>query len=74
MKKFFNTTGPCYPERHYMVDPLKRLKGVEALIDQGQYFVIHAPRQSGKTTFGLALMDKLNALGHYTVLISSIQP
>jgi hypothetical protein len=74
MKKFFNTTGPCFPEWHYMVDPLKRLKGVEALIDQGQYFVIHAPRQSGKTTFGLALMDKLNALGHYTVLISSIQP
>ncbi len=74
MQLFFNTTGPCFPERHYMVNPLTRLKGVESLIDQGQYFVIHAPRQSGKTTFGLALMDKLNALGHYTVLISSIQP
>ncbi|MCF8168234.1 MAG: ATP-binding protein [Rhodoferax sp.] len=74
MKKFFNTTGPCFPERHYMVDPLKRLRGVESLIDQGQYFVIHAPRQTGKTTFGLALMEKLNAEGRYTVLVSSIQP
>jgi hypothetical protein len=74
MKRFFNTTGPCFPERHYMVDPLKRLKGVVPLIEQGQYFVIHAPRQSGKTTFGLALMEQLNAQGRYTVLISSIQP
>jgi hypothetical protein len=74
MKKFFNTTGPCFPERHYMVDPLERLKGIQVLIDQGQYFVIHAPRQTGKTTFGLALMDKLNAEGHYSMLVSSIQP
>ncbi|MCF8208713.1 MAG: ATP-binding protein [Rhodoferax sp.] len=74
MKKFFNTTGPCVPERHYMVDPLARLRGVEALIEQGQYFVIHAPRQTGKTTYGLALMEKLNAEGRYTVLVSSIQP
>ncbi|QEP43134.1 ATP-binding protein [Ectothiorhodospiraceae bacterium BW-2] len=73
-KRYFNTTGPCFPDHHYMVDPLKRLKGVEQLIEQGQYFVIHAPRQSGKTTYAFALMEKLNREGVYTVLISSIQP
>lgn len=71
--RFFNTTGLCFPERHYMVPPLTRLKGVEKLIDLGQYFVIHAPRQSGKTTYAYALMHKLNQEGRYTVLMSSIQ-
>ena len=36
--------------------------------------MIPAPRQTGKATFGLALMEKLNSDGRYTVLISSIQP
>ncbi len=65
MQRYFNTTGPCFPEWHYMVPPLPRLKGVERLIEQGQYFVIHAPRQSGKTTYLYALMDKLNREGRY---------
>ena len=74
MRKYFNTTGPCFPEWHYMVPPLPRLKGVEQLIDQGQYFVIHAPRQSGKTTYLYALMEKLNHEGRYTALQVNIQP
>lgn len=74
MPLYFNTTGPCFPGHHYMVPPLHRLKGVNRLIEQGQYFVIHAPRQSGKTTYAFALMEKLNREGHYTTLISSIQP
>lgn len=73
MQRYFNTTGPCFPEWHYMVPPLPRLKGVERLIDQGQYFVIHAPRQSGKTTYLYALMEKLNGEGRYTALQVNIQ-
>lgn len=73
MQRYFNTTGPCFPEWHYMVPPLPRLKGVERLIEQGQYFVIHAPRQSGKTTYLYALMDKLNREGRYTTLQVNIQ-
>ena len=72
--RFFNTTGPCFPDHHYMVPPLQRLQGVERLIAQGQYFVIHAPRQSGKTTYAYALMQQLNQAGQYTALLSSIQP
>jgi len=51
MDKFFNTAGLCKPEDHYMVDPLKRLTDVETLIKRNLYFTIHAPRQTGKTTY-----------------------
>ena len=51
MSKFFNTTGLCFPEKHYMVDPLKRITEIEDLINREHYFTLHAPRQTGKTTF-----------------------
>jgi hypothetical protein len=66
--KFFNTTGPCNPLNHYMLDPLSRCQDLVGLIDQQSYFVIHAPRQSGKTTLLEALAQKLTAEGHYAAL------
>ncbi|MDR3296729.1 MAG: ATP-binding protein, partial [Prevotellaceae bacterium] len=59
--KDFNIAGPCNPAKHYMIDAATRLKGVERLIDKEQYFVIHAARQSGKTTYLNDLVDHLNA-------------
>ncbi len=50
MRKKFNITGSCNPERHYMVDSKKRFKAVEDLIDAGEYFTINRARQYGKTT------------------------
>ena len=50
MRKRFNVTGSCNPERHYMVDTEKRFKSVEELIDMGEYFTINRARQYGKTT------------------------
>ena len=50
MRKRFNITGSCNPERHYMVDTEKRFKAVEGLIDGGAYFTINRARQFGKTT------------------------
>ena len=49
--RFFNTAGPVIPEKHYHVPPLDRLDRGElrSLIDQWKYFVLHAPRQTGKT-------------------------
>ena len=65
--RFFNTTGPIVPEDHYHVPPLSRLDAAELLdlIDRKRYFVLHAPRQTGKTTALLALQDRLNASGRY---------
>ncbi|MDR0910004.1 MAG: ATP-binding protein [Spirochaetaceae bacterium] len=50
-KMKFNTTGPCNPDRHYMVDISGKLKTiVEDYIEPGEYFVINRGRQYGKTT------------------------
>jgi type II secretory pathway predicted ATPase ExeA len=43
--KFFNTAGLCFPQDHYMINPLDRLEYVEQLIDRKLCFTIHAPRE-----------------------------
>ena len=58
--RYFNIAGPCNSTDHYMMDASTRLKGVEQLIDMKQYFVIHAARQSGKTTYLRDLTKRLN--------------
>jgi hypothetical protein len=56
-----------------MIDASTRLKGVEQLIDMKQYFVIHAARQSGKTTYLQDLTKRLNAGGKYYALYCSLE-
>ena len=65
--RFFNTAGPCNPVDHYMLPALARLEElqVERLIAQKAYFVLHAPRQTGKTTAMMALADQLTSTGQY---------
>jgi hypothetical protein len=60
--RFFNTAGPVDCGRHYCLPPLGRfdLDEILLLIQQQKYFVLHAPRQTGKTSSLLALMDYLN--------------
>ncbi len=50
MKKKFNDTGLCVPNKHYMVDTTYQLKETITLIEEGEYFIINRPRQFGKTT------------------------
>ena len=75
MPRFFNTAGPSVPEDHFMIDPLERLhlSEVAALIEQKRYFVLHAPRQTGKTTSLLALMAHLNKAGQYRALYVNVE-
>lgn len=56
-----------------MVDPLKRLTELEALIEKRLYFSIHAPRLTGKTTLLHALVQKLNRQGHYFSVVVSFE-
>ena len=63
MEKYFNIAGPCVPGKHYMIPALERLPEVARLIDREQSFVIHAARQSGKTTALMALVRDINAKG-----------
>jgi type II secretory pathway predicted ATPase ExeA len=71
--RWFNNAGPCRPEIHYMVSPLNRLPKVQRIIDQQGYFIIHAPRQVGKTTAMLSLAQQLTASGHYTAVLLSVE-
>jgi hypothetical protein len=71
--RFFNTAGPCEPERHYMLPPERRLPELRGLIDRQLYFVIHAPRQSGKTTLVQSLARSLTAGGSFTALLASCE-
>ena len=59
----FNTEGPVIPESHYHIPPLDRmdLDYVLSLIRERKYFILHAPRQTGKTSTLLALQDHLNS-------------
>ena len=50
MEKCFNIAGPCFPDEHYMLPALERLPGIMRIVEQRSYFVLHAARQSGKTT------------------------
>jgi hypothetical protein len=56
-----------------MIEAATRLKGVEQLVDMNQYFVIHAARQSGKTTYLQDLAKRLNAGGKYYTLYCSLE-
>lgn len=55
MKKIFNVTGACNPQRHYMADISGILDKIGKMIETGQYFIINRPRQYGKTTVMYAL-------------------
>ncbi|MEZ4433163.1 MAG: AAA-like domain-containing protein [bacterium] len=68
MKKRFNTAGPCVAERHYLLPPAERLPGVPDLVEQGAYFAVHAPRQTGKTTTLAAIAREVTAAGRYAAL------
>lgn len=73
--KFFNTAGPIQADIHYNVDPLARInvEEIEQLIHQRKYFVLHAPRQIGKTSCLLALRDYLNSHGEFCVVYANVE-
>ncbi|MDR1878692.1 MAG: hypothetical protein LBQ64_03920, partial [Bacteroidales bacterium] len=71
--RYFNVAGPCNKAKHYMIEASTRLQGVKQLIDMEQYFVIHAARQSGKTTYLNDLTERLNAEGKYYALYCSLE-
>ena len=73
MTRWFNTAGPCMPEDHYMLSATARLPDVLRLVAQKQYFVLHAPRQTGKTTALLTLAQELTASGEYTAVLVSLE-
>ena len=73
--RFFNTAGPVNCDENYCLPPLSRfdLSEIKSLIAQKKYFILHAPRQSGKTSCLLALRDYLNNNGEYAALYINVE-
>ncbi len=73
--RFFNTAGQVNCEDHYCLPPLQRfdMKEIEMLLAQKKYFVLHAPRQTGKTSSLLALMAHLNREGEYKAVYCNVE-
>ncbi|CCI07698.1 AAA-like domain-containing protein [Microcystis aeruginosa] len=73
MTRWFNIAGPCKDDIHYMLSPTVRLPDLEELIQQRSYFVLHAPRQTGKTTAMLSLAKQLTDTGNYAAVMVSVE-
>ncbi len=70
--RWFNTAGPVDAADHYLIPPLSRidLDGALRLVREKKYFVLRAPRQTGKTSALLALADLLNERGYHCVYVT----
>ena len=75
MERFFNTAGPQKVDINYSIEPLSRLDldVILTLINRQRYFVLHAPRQTGKTSCMLALRDYLNKQGDYICVYANVE-
>ena len=75
--RHFNTAGPVRESQHYCIPPLSRvdLEDVLTLVRQEKYFVLHAPRQTGKTSTLLALREVLNegTVGDYRCVYANVE-
>ena len=73
----FNTEGPVVAQDHYCIPPLERvnLDEILELVRDKRYFVLHAPRQTGKTSILLALQNLLNggSTGHYRCVYVNVE-
>ncbi|MDB9308021.1 ATP-binding protein [Aphanizomenon sp. CS-733/32] len=73
MTRWFNIAGPCNPKKNYTLSTTSRLPDLSMLIEQESYFVLHAPRQTGKTTAMLSLAKQLTDTGNYAAVMVSAE-
>ena len=74
-QRFFNTAGPVNPKDHYCLSPFDRFNRDEvmSLVEQKKYFILHAPRQTGKTSALIAFMNHLNTSGDYRCVYTNVE-
>ena len=75
VKKHFCTAGPIIESDNYFIPSLSRidLQDVVDLIINKKYFVLHAPRQTGKTSLLLSLRDYINESGNFYCVYVNIE-
>ena len=72
-EKFFSTAGAVQPNRHYFVPKRLNWNQLRGFIENDYYFILHAPRQSGKTTAVLEWIRELNLEGKYKAFYINIE-
>lgn len=75
MNKIFNTAGPIKPDKHYHISSASRIDWdeIDMLIATEKYFLLHAPRQTGKTSALLEIMEWLNREEIYNTVYVNIE-
>lgn len=75
MEKFFNTAGPIVPELHYYIPSFERIDWdeIQNFADSRKYFLLHAPRQTGKTSALLEMMEQFNQDNRYAAVYCNIE-
>jgi len=75
MERQFCIAGPVNQPEYYQIDPLTRwdLDEVLNLINSKKYFLLRAPRQTGKTSCLEALATYLNAEGRYYAVCTTFE-
>jgi len=74
MDRYFNTSGPCLDDRHYMLPPERRLGRIPELVEGHRYFTLHAGRQTGKSTLARWLAHRLNDEGRFLAVWVDLKP
>jgi hypothetical protein len=72
-KKFFNIAGPVVPGHHYLLPLRLDYQKIRELIDLRFYFILHAPRQTGKTSAIFQLITRLSEENAYTPLYVNVE-
>ena len=74
--RYFNTESPVVADEHYCIPPLERgdLYTTLRLIERKEYLMLNAPRQTGKTTFLLALAHRLNSSAKFRCVYVNFEP
>ncbi len=75
--RFFEDSGAVNPKASYyiLLDNVTNTKkqDMKSMVDQGRYFSMFAPRQSGKTTFFKRMRDQLHKDRMYIAIVLSFQ-
>jgi AAA domain-containing protein len=71
--RYFNTVGVTNPKKHYFLPHRLNWDQLKGFIEKQYYFVLHAPRQSGKTTAIREFVQHLNQEEKYVALYLSTE-
>lgn len=68
--RYFNTSGPNIPAKHYTLTRQQLLERGKTLVRDERYFTIWAPRQTGKSTYFRFLATEMQKEGYKAAYVN----